>query len=124
MTEFDDSEMVQFCLGGLVPQLSVLEFGVALGLYMEEFMDDDDFDYVPIGYLEYNPYEDDRTTTWILSSSIPPHPVNQQEDPEDITNDIPPPHEDPPSQPPPIYSPVHAAASLSDIPERPTRFEQ
>ncbi|KAK5812751.1 hypothetical protein PVK06_028190 [Gossypium arboreum] len=41
--EFDDPRMVQFCLGGLVRQLSVPEFGVALGLYTEEFMDDDDF---------------------------------------------------------------------------------
>ncbi|KAK5793461.1 hypothetical protein PVK06_034609 [Gossypium arboreum] len=44
MTEFDDPSTVQFRLGGLVHKLSVLEFGVALGLYTEEFMDDDDFD--------------------------------------------------------------------------------
>ncbi|KAK5812105.1 hypothetical protein PVK06_027514 [Gossypium arboreum] len=44
MTEFDDSGMVQFCLSGLICQLIVPEFGVALGLYTEEFIDDDDFD--------------------------------------------------------------------------------
>ncbi|KAK5784823.1 hypothetical protein PVK06_039361 [Gossypium arboreum] len=44
MTEFDNPGMVQFRLDGLVLQLSVPEFGVALGLYIEEFMDDDDFD--------------------------------------------------------------------------------
>ena len=43
MTEFDDPGTVQFHLDGLVRQLSVPKFGVALGLYTEEFMDDDDF---------------------------------------------------------------------------------
>ncbi|PPR97522.1 hypothetical protein GOBAR_AA23148 [Gossypium barbadense] len=43
MTEFDDPGMVQFRLGGLVLQLSVPEFGVALGLYTKKFMDEDDF---------------------------------------------------------------------------------
>ncbi|KAK5846152.1 hypothetical protein PVK06_002423 [Gossypium arboreum] len=43
MTEFDDPKMVQFYLSGLVRQLSIPEFGVALGLYIEKFMDDDDF---------------------------------------------------------------------------------
>ncbi|KAK5839853.1 hypothetical protein PVK06_008697 [Gossypium arboreum] len=43
MIEFDDPGMVQFHLGGLVRQLSVPEFGVALGLYRVEFMDDDEF---------------------------------------------------------------------------------
>ncbi|PPR88494.1 hypothetical protein GOBAR_AA32192 [Gossypium barbadense] len=35
---------VQFCLGGLVHQLSVYEFRIALGLYTEEFMDDNELD--------------------------------------------------------------------------------
>ncbi|PPS18129.1 hypothetical protein GOBAR_AA02447 [Gossypium barbadense] len=39
----------------------------------------------------------------------------EEEDPEDITDDVPPRHEDPPSQPPPIHHPVHAVASYSDI---------
>ncbi|PPS15293.1 hypothetical protein GOBAR_AA05297 [Gossypium barbadense] len=33
MTYYDDPDTVQFCLGGLIRQLSVLEFGAALGLY-------------------------------------------------------------------------------------------
>ncbi|KAK5833784.1 hypothetical protein PVK06_017642 [Gossypium arboreum] len=44
MTKLNDPERVQFRLGGLVCQLSVPEFGVTLGLYTKEFMDDDDFD--------------------------------------------------------------------------------
>ncbi|PPS19622.1 hypothetical protein GOBAR_AA00972 [Gossypium barbadense] len=46
------------------------------------------------------------------------------EDPEDITDDVPPRHEDPPSQPPPPSHLVHAAASYADISKRLTRFEQ
>ncbi|KAK5842388.1 hypothetical protein PVK06_004738 [Gossypium arboreum] len=37
MTNYDDPGMVQFRLGRLVRQLSVPEFGAALGLYTEEF---------------------------------------------------------------------------------------
>ncbi|KAH1039576.1 hypothetical protein J1N35_041319 [Gossypium stocksii] len=48
----------------------------------------------------------------------------KQEKLEDITDDVPPPHEEPPSQPLPIHHPVHAAASLSDISEHLTQFEQ
>ncbi|PPS08777.1 hypothetical protein GOBAR_AA11866 [Gossypium barbadense] len=48
----------------------------------------------------------------------------KEEDPEDITDDVPPRHEDLPSQPPPIHLPIHAAASYSDISECLTRFEQ
>ncbi|KAK5784998.1 hypothetical protein PVK06_039539 [Gossypium arboreum] len=44
MTNYDDSGMVQFCLGRLVRQLSVPEFGTALGLYTEEFKEDNDLD--------------------------------------------------------------------------------
>ncbi|KAH1121810.1 hypothetical protein J1N35_004970 [Gossypium stocksii] len=47
----------------------------------------------------------------------------EKEDPEDITDDVPPSHEEPPSQPPPIHCPVYAAASYADISERLTRFE-
>ncbi|PPR86742.1 hypothetical protein GOBAR_AA33950 [Gossypium barbadense] len=36
MTRYDDPGMVQFRLGGLIRQLSVPEFGAALGLYTEE----------------------------------------------------------------------------------------
>ncbi|KAH1097993.1 hypothetical protein J1N35_014914 [Gossypium stocksii] len=41
----------------------------------------------------------------------------QQDDPADITDDIPPRHKDPPSQPLLSHRPVHAAASLTDISE-------
>ncbi|PPS09568.1 hypothetical protein GOBAR_AA11078 [Gossypium barbadense] len=43
LTEYDDPSAVQFSLGGLVWQLSVPEFGVALGLYTENFMEADSF---------------------------------------------------------------------------------
>ncbi|KAK5802668.1 hypothetical protein PVK06_030281 [Gossypium arboreum] len=42
MTNFDDPGMVQFHLGGLVRQLTVPEFGIALGLCTEEFVDDNE----------------------------------------------------------------------------------
>ncbi|PPR86040.1 hypothetical protein GOBAR_AA34648 [Gossypium barbadense] len=42
MINYDDPGMVQFCLNGLVCRLSVPEFGTALGLYMEEFKEEND----------------------------------------------------------------------------------
>ncbi|PPR82457.1 hypothetical protein GOBAR_AA38257 [Gossypium barbadense] len=42
MTRYDDPGAVQFCLGGLIRQLSVSKFGAALGLYMEEFKDENE----------------------------------------------------------------------------------
>ncbi|PPR95553.1 hypothetical protein GOBAR_AA25116 [Gossypium barbadense] len=42
MTNYDDPGTVQFSLGGLFRQLSVPEFGVTLGLYMEEFKEEND----------------------------------------------------------------------------------
>ncbi|PPR99096.1 hypothetical protein GOBAR_AA21570 [Gossypium barbadense] len=42
MTNYDDPGTVQFCLGGLVRQLSVPEFGEALCLYMEEFKEENE----------------------------------------------------------------------------------
>ncbi|PPS03660.1 hypothetical protein GOBAR_AA17003 [Gossypium barbadense] len=42
MTNYDDPGTVQFCLGGLVCQLSVPKFGTALGLYTEEFKEEND----------------------------------------------------------------------------------
>ncbi|PPS13928.1 hypothetical protein GOBAR_AA06650 [Gossypium barbadense] len=44
MTNYDDPSTVQFRLGGLVCQLSVLEFRTALGLYTEEFMEENNLD--------------------------------------------------------------------------------
>ncbi|PPR84629.1 hypothetical protein GOBAR_AA36083 [Gossypium barbadense] len=54
MTKFDDHRMVQFRLSGLVRQLSMPEFGVALGLYTKEFMDDDNFNSLH-RYIHYSP---------------------------------------------------------------------
>ncbi|PPS16308.1 hypothetical protein GOBAR_AA04272 [Gossypium barbadense] len=54
MTNFDNPRMVQFCLGGLVRQLSVPEFRIALGLYMEEFIDDNELDTLLHG-IHYSP---------------------------------------------------------------------
>ena len=42
MTNYDDPGTVQFRLGRLVHQLSVLEFGTVLGLYTEEFKEEND----------------------------------------------------------------------------------
>ncbi|PPR95935.1 hypothetical protein GOBAR_AA24732 [Gossypium barbadense] len=42
MTNYDDPDTVQFCLSGLVRQLSILELGVALGLYTEEFKEENE----------------------------------------------------------------------------------
>ncbi|PPS15462.1 hypothetical protein GOBAR_AA05116 [Gossypium barbadense] len=44
MTNYDDPSTVQFCPGGLVYQLSVPKFGTTLGLYMEEFKEENDLD--------------------------------------------------------------------------------
>ncbi|PPR97500.1 hypothetical protein GOBAR_AA23168 [Gossypium barbadense] len=48
----------------------------------------------------------------------------KEEDPEDITDGVPPRYENPPSQPPPPSCPVHRVASYADISECLTRFEQ
>ncbi|KAK5785589.1 hypothetical protein PVK06_040189 [Gossypium arboreum] len=42
MTRYDDPGTVQFCLGRLIRQLSVLEFGAVLGLYTEEFREENE----------------------------------------------------------------------------------
>ncbi|KAK5839882.1 hypothetical protein PVK06_008730 [Gossypium arboreum] len=42
MTNYDDSGTVQLHLGGLVCQPSVLEFGAVLGLYTEEFKEENE----------------------------------------------------------------------------------
>ncbi|PPR91649.1 hypothetical protein GOBAR_AA29033 [Gossypium barbadense] len=48
------SVMVQFCLGGLVSQLSVPEFRIALGLYMKEFMDENELKTL-YRHIHYSP---------------------------------------------------------------------
>ncbi|KAK5839141.1 hypothetical protein PVK06_007906 [Gossypium arboreum] len=42
MTNYDDPDTVQFRLGGSVCQLSVPEFGATLGLYTEEFKEENE----------------------------------------------------------------------------------
>lgn len=42
MTNYDDPGTVQFRLGELVRQLSIPEFGAALGLYTEKFKEEND----------------------------------------------------------------------------------
>ncbi|PPS10843.1 hypothetical protein GOBAR_AA09802 [Gossypium barbadense] len=69
---------------------------------------------VSTGHLEHAKYENDYRLAQFT----------KEEDPEDITDDVPPCHEDPPTQPPPPHRPVHASASYSDISKRLTRFEQ
>ena len=54
MTNFNDPGTVQFCLGDLVRQLSMPEFSVALGLYTEEFMDDNELDTLH-RHIHYSP---------------------------------------------------------------------
>ncbi|KAH1065311.1 hypothetical protein J1N35_030298 [Gossypium stocksii] len=43
MTNHDDPGTIQFRLGGLVRQLSMPKFGIALELYTDEFIADEDF---------------------------------------------------------------------------------
>ncbi|PPS04403.1 hypothetical protein GOBAR_AA16260 [Gossypium barbadense] len=42
MTRYDDHSTVQFRLGGLIRQLSVSEFGATLGLYTEEYREENE----------------------------------------------------------------------------------
>ncbi|PPS17544.1 hypothetical protein GOBAR_AA03004 [Gossypium barbadense] len=42
MTRYDDLGTVQFPIGGLIRQLSILEFGATLGLYTEEFREENE----------------------------------------------------------------------------------
>ncbi|PPR94675.1 hypothetical protein GOBAR_AA25997 [Gossypium barbadense] len=70
MTNYDDPSTIQFRLGGLICQLSVLEFDTTLGLYMEEFKEENDlhalnrhihrspsrcWDALVLGEVTYNP---------------------------------------------------------------------
>ncbi|PPR85908.1 hypothetical protein GOBAR_AA34788 [Gossypium barbadense] len=54
MTNLDNLGTFQFGLGGLVRQLSVPEFVVTLGLYMEVFMDDNELDTLHC-HIYYSP---------------------------------------------------------------------
>ncbi|KAK5811746.1 hypothetical protein PVK06_027112 [Gossypium arboreum] len=54
MTRYDDPGTVQFHLGGLIRQLSVLEFGAALGLYTEEFREENELHALSC-YIHFSP---------------------------------------------------------------------
>ncbi|PPR85944.1 hypothetical protein GOBAR_AA34747 [Gossypium barbadense] len=151
MTNYNDPSTVQFCLGGLVRQLSVPEFGTMLGLYTEEFKEENDlhalnchiyrspsrcWDALVPGGATYNPSRSKASTLppslsmrmiEKLQGTYPPRyriaQSTKEEAYEDIPDDVPPQHEDPPTQPPPPSRPVHAAASYADISERLSRFE-
>ncbi|PPR85996.1 hypothetical protein GOBAR_AA34695 [Gossypium barbadense] len=47
MTNNDDLGTIHFRLGGLVRAMSVPEFGIALGLYTDEFMEEEDTNALP-----------------------------------------------------------------------------
>ncbi|PPS17653.1 hypothetical protein GOBAR_AA02927 [Gossypium barbadense] len=47
MTNNDDPGTIHFQLGGLVHSMSVPEFGVALGLYTDEFLEEEDINTLP-----------------------------------------------------------------------------
>ncbi|PPR80831.1 hypothetical protein GOBAR_AA39883 [Gossypium barbadense] len=54
MTNYDDPGMVQFRLGELICQLSVPEFGTALGLYTEEFKKENEL-HALTGHIHFSP---------------------------------------------------------------------
>ncbi|PPS09752.1 hypothetical protein GOBAR_AA10900 [Gossypium barbadense] len=129
MTSYDNPGTVQFRLGGLVRQLSVPEFGTVLGLYTEEFKEENDlhalnrhihrspsrcWDALVSGGATYN-------SSRSKASALPPplrylHAI--------LAHTIAGSMRTPPSQPPPPSNPVHVTASYADISERLTRFEQ
>ncbi|PPR95622.1 hypothetical protein GOBAR_AA25047 [Gossypium barbadense] len=146
MTRYDDPDMVQFCLSGLICQLSIPEFGDALGLCTEEFREENEL-HAFSRHIHFSPSKcwhtlAPRTASYNPShskaSALPPslrylhailaHTITGRREStgiayEDIPDDVPPQHEDPPTQPPPPARPVHTAASYADISERLTRFE-
>ncbi|PPS07914.1 hypothetical protein GOBAR_AA12729 [Gossypium barbadense] len=107
MTNYDDPDTIQFCLGGLVRQLSISEFGDTLGLYTEEFKEENELHAVT-RHIHFSPPEGGERA---LASSTLTTPTSYG-------------HEDPPTQPPPPSRLAHVAASYVDISERLTRFEQ
>ncbi|PPS16047.1 hypothetical protein GOBAR_AA04531 [Gossypium barbadense] len=139
MAEHDDPGTIQFRLGSLVRQLSVPEFGVALGLYTKEFIEADNFPHLH-RHIHYAP-----SSCWsammpgiqsmLYMRMIECHrgfdPLQyrlarsiNKDDAEDISDDIPTFQEDPPSQPPLRHQPVHAATSLSKVSDHLHRFKQ
>ena len=72
MMNYDDPGMVQFCLGRLVRQLSVPEFGMALGLYTEEFKEDNDLDALT-RHIHFSPSKCWHTLAPSTASYNPSH---------------------------------------------------
>ncbi|PPR89988.1 hypothetical protein GOBAR_AA30697 [Gossypium barbadense] len=143
MANYDDPGMVQLRLGRLICQLSVPEFGTALGLYTEEFKEENEL-HALTRHIHFSPlkcwhtlapsaasYNPSRSKASVLPPSLRTYPPQyrlaqstEEEAYKDIPDDVPLQHEDPPTQPPPPSHPVHAAASYADISECLTRFEQ
>ncbi|PPS15178.1 hypothetical protein GOBAR_AA05413 [Gossypium barbadense] len=129
MTNNDDPGTIHFRLGGLVCAKSVLEFGVALELYTNEFMEEEDMNALPRNIhispsdittmLHMRMIERQRGTDpsqYHLTHAI------DEEDLEDIPDDVPLQHEKP-STTPPTERPVHAATSLAHLFDRLAHFE-
>ncbi|PPS00132.1 hypothetical protein GOBAR_AA20532 [Gossypium barbadense] len=82
ITRYDDPNTVQFRLGGLARQLSVPEFDAALGLYMEEFKEENEL-YAFSRHIHFSPskcwhtlppsmasYNPSRSKASVLSPSL------------------------------------------------------
>ncbi|PPR89795.1 hypothetical protein GOBAR_AA30890 [Gossypium barbadense] len=132
ITNYDDPGTVQFCQGKLICQLSVPEFGAALGLYTEEFKEENEL-HALTRHIYFYPSKCWHTlalgaASYNLSRSkasvLPPSLSTRRSGIGRGVISIGPYHEDPLTQPPPPSRPVHAAASYADISERLTRFEQ
>ncbi|PPR84631.1 hypothetical protein GOBAR_AA36081 [Gossypium barbadense] len=137
---------LQTIMTRLICQLSVQEFGAALGLYTEEFREENEL-HALSRHIHFSPlkcwhtlapstasYNPSRSKASVLPPSLskrmiercrgtyPPQcrltQSTEEEAYEDIPEDVPPQHEDPPTQPPPPSRPVHAAASYADISKR------
>ncbi|PPS00207.1 hypothetical protein GOBAR_AA20453 [Gossypium barbadense] len=115
MTNYDDPGTVQFRLGRLIRQLSIPEFGAALGLYTEEFKEENElhalsrhihfspskcWHTLALGTASYNP---SRFKASVLPPSLRTYPSQyrltqstEEEAYEDIPDDVPPQHEGPP----------------------------
>ncbi|PPS17180.1 hypothetical protein GOBAR_AA03393 [Gossypium barbadense] len=72
MTRYDDPDTIQFHLGGLIRQLSVLEFGAVLGLYREEFREENEL-YALSRDIHFSPSKCWHTLSPSTASYNPSH---------------------------------------------------
>ncbi|PPS05340.1 hypothetical protein GOBAR_AA15322 [Gossypium barbadense] len=72
ITNYDDLGTVQFWLGGLICQLSVPEFGVVLGLYMEEFKEKNEL-HALAHHIHFSPLKCWHTLAPSAASYNPSH---------------------------------------------------